>query len=191
MKVTYLYRYIFLILILGVYPNETLGQIYKYIGEDGAARYVNDYNKIPVLYRPEVKTYEEKISKEQRSIEINKPPLLKQTKKTIKQINQFYRAKRAKREIDERWQNLYKQIDNQIQELNNEYKALMIEKYQIERDIKIYSKRYKTRARKHVSRKKLKELGIQKSNWEDKYLEYKGKKQAFEIIRVLINQPLE
>ena len=97
-----------------------------------------------------------------------KSPLIREPKQTAKQNIQTDQAK--------------KEIEKRRQELDKEYKALMAEKDQIEKDISTYSKRYKTRRRKGVSRKKLKELEIQKSKWEDKFLEYNANKKAFEFL---------
>jgi hypothetical protein len=41
-------------------PGDILGEFYRYVDEDGTARYVDDISKIPVDRRPSVKAYEEK-----------------------------------------------------------------------------------------------------------------------------------
>jgi len=65
--------------------------------------------------------------------------------------------------------------------LEKEYKDLMAEKERIEKEIAIYSKRYKTHSRKGVSRKKLMELEAQKAEWDKKFQEYQAKKIALEM----------
>ena len=74
-------------------------------------------------------------------------------------------------------------LSREAQALEKEYKELMTEKEQIERDTATYTKRYKTRRRKGVSRKKLKELELQKAEWDKKFIDYQAKKKALELLK--------
>ena len=69
-------------------------------------------------------------------------------------------------------------IEQKKIELEIEYNALMEEKERIEKETAYWSKRYKTRKRKHVARGKLKELHTQKQEWEKQYRLYEKKKAA-------------
>ena len=62
--------------------------------------------------------------------------------------------------------------------LDIEYKDLMIEKERIDKELAAYSKRYKTRSRKGVSRKKIMTLESQKKEWEKKFNDYQARKKA-------------
>ena len=163
-----MYRYIVLVLILAFFSTPASGQIYKYVDKDGVPRFVNDLNKVPEEYRLEAEKYEELESKDSNQTETQKPPPIKQPQQPLKQKIESDQTK--------------KEIEKLRQELKKEYETLMAEKDQIEKDIATYSKRYKTRRRKGVSRKKLKELEIQKSEWDEKFLEYEAKKKALEIL---------
>ena len=69
-----------------------------------------------------------------------------------------------------------KQIVQRKNELEEEYKALMEEKEQIDTDSEYWLKRYNTRQRKPRSRAKLKELKEQEAEWQKKYKSYEEKK---------------
>ena len=56
----------------------------------------------------------------------------------------------------------------------------MKEKEEISESIRQWSKRYKTRRRKGVSRKKLKELDVMEMEWEKKYQTWENKKSALD-----------
>ena len=163
-----MYYHIVLLLILAIFSTSASGQIYKYTDKNGVAHYVDDLIKVPEALRPEAEKHEELASEETEKAEIKKPPPIREPKQPSKQKIESDQEK--------------KEIEKQSQELEKEYKSLMDEKDQIEKDIATYSKRYKTRRRKGVSRKKLKELEIQKSEWEEKFLEYKAKKKVLEIL---------
>ena len=65
-------------------------------------------------------------------------------------------------------------------ELDEEYAELMKEKDEISESIRQWSKRYKTRRRKGVARKKLKELKAMEMEWEQKYKAWENKKSALD-----------
>ena len=168
-----MHHLIFTVFLFIFLCGPSLAQIYKYMDKDGVVRYTDDLSKVPENQQDEGKKYEEIKNPKTDNTDIKKPIIQKtpadaKTKKASKQ------PARSKAET--------KDLANQKQELEKEYIALMNEKKQIAKQMETYSKRYKTRARKSVSRKKLIELEQQKKEWGGKFNDYKAKKKALEML---------
>jgi len=155
-------RLIFLLLILAGYCAPVYAQIYKYIDKDGVVRYTDDITKVPEDQQATAEQYAEPES----SPTSPTPPV-------APQMPPVPPPKAAQPQKD---------LSEQKQMLEKEYKDLMAEKEWIEKETAIYSKRYKTRSRKGVSRKKLNELEAQKAEWDKKFLDYQAKKKALEML---------
>ena len=153
------------LLLLGGITAPASAQIYKYIDKNGVVRYTNDLTQVP----------EDRLPGAQR----NAIPEIKSTppNTTAPQPEQPPLEKMAGPEKPDA------DFSREAQALEKEYKELMAEKEQIERDTATYTKRYKTRNRKGVSRKKLKELELQKAEWDKKFIDYQAKKKALELLK--------
>ena len=152
--------------------SASFAQIYKYTDKDGVVRYTNDPASVPENQRNDVKKYEEIKSPKTDTGEVKKKNKQKTKAKTQKASKQSAPSKAESQGIAK-----------QKQELEKEYTALKKEKEQIARDKATYSKRYKTRARKSVSRKKLMALEQQEKEWEKKFSDYKAKKKALDMLK--------
>jgi hypothetical protein len=87
---------------------------------------------------------------------------------------------------DETLKKIKKQIDSLKEELEEEHKALIKEKDQIDADTEYWKIRYNTRKRKSVARGKLKELDIQRAEWEKKNQAYEKKKKEIQDLQELL-----
>jgi len=147
-------------------------QIYKYTDPNGVLRYTDDLTQVPEAQRPSVEKYQE----------LESPPLDPQPpgKATQKAPPSKPPGDDARGESENQKPETGTPPENLKQALDAEYKALMKEKEQIEKETETYSIRYKTRARKAVARKKLKELEEQRVQWEKKFDAYQAQKKALE-----------
>ncbi len=158
-----MFRFILPILLLASLCAPASAQIYKYIDKDGGVRYTDDLSKVPEAQQETAKRYAQP--------EIKSSPKAS-TGPKVTPVPTTPPVKKAATPP--------KRLSDQQQALENEYQELMAEKKQIENEIAIYSKRYKTRKRKGVARKKLKELEFQKAEWEKKFQDYQARKKALE-----------
>ena len=165
-----MYRILFLLLPLTLLIEPASAQFYRYTDKEGVVRYTDDLTQVPEDQQAEAKKYIEIKSTDtgdSKKTIIQNPPATGKPEITSKESVQPKTKK--------------KNLTKGEEELEKEYNALMKEKEQIEKDTETYSKRYKTRARKGVSRKKLKELKEQEAMWEKKFSDYKARKKALEM----------
>lgn len=159
----------------------TFAQIYQYTDKDGVVRFTDDIMKVPEDQRDRVKRHKEIQSSPESQTESaepikpvrNKPPSsLKEPEKPDKN--------------DETLKEIKKQIDSLKKELEEEHKALIKEKDQIAADTEKWKIRYNTRKRKSVARGKLKELELQRAEWEKKNQAYEKKKKEIQDLQELL-----
>jgi|GEM_PF-3152449 hypothetical protein len=157
------------LLLLGGIAVPAPAEIFKYIDKNGGVHYTNDPTQVP----------EDQLTGAERNAvpEIKSPPAAvpapqSSPEEKIKKTKETTKAPQ-KPEMD---------FSLKKQDLEKKYKALMTEKEQIEKDTATYTKRYKTRKRKGVSRKKLKELKLQNAEWEKKFIDYQAHKKALELL---------
>ena len=165
------------LLLLGGITAPASAQIYKYIDKNGVVRYTNDLTQVPEDRLPgakrnaipEIKSTPPTTPAPQPDRPVPAKPPLEPAKPPLEKM-----AGPEKPDAD---------LSREAQALEKEYKKLMAEKEQIERDTATYTKRYKTRNRKGVPRKKLKELELQKAEWDKKFIDYQAKKKALELLK--------
>ena len=155
------------LLLLGGISAPASAEIYKYIDKNGVVRYTNDLTQVPEDRLPDAKR--------------NAIPEIKSTPSNTP-APQPVQPVPAKPPL-KKMAGPERDFSREAQALEKEYKELMTEKEQIERDTATYTKRYKTRKRKGVSRKKLKELELQKAEWDKKFIDYQAKKKALELLK--------
>jgi len=155
------------LLLLGGISAPASAEIYKYIDKNGVVRYTNDLTQVPEDRLPDAKR--------------NAIPEIKSTPSNTP-APQPVQPVPAKPPL-KKMAGPERDFSQEAQALEKEYKELMAEKEQIERDTATYTKRYKTRKRKGVSRKKLKELELQKAEWDKKFIDYQAKKKALELLK--------
>ena len=159
-----MFRFILPILLLASLSGPASAQIYKYIDKDGGVHYTDDLNQVPEAQQETAQRYAEPESKSSPKAPTGPKVTPVPATPPVKKV-----ATPPKR------------LSDQEKALEIEYQELMAEKKRIENEIATYSKRYKTRKRKGVSRKKLKELEFQKAEWEKKFQDYQDRKKALEI----------
>ena len=158
------------LLLLGGISAPASAEIYKYIDKNGVVRYTNDLTQVPEDRLPDAKRNAvPEIKSTPSNTPAPQPVQPVPAKPPLKKM-----ARLEKPEMD---------LSQEEQALEKEYKELMSEKEQIERDTATYTKRYKTRKRKGVSRKKLKELELQKAEWDKKFIDYQAKKKALDLLK--------
>ena len=173
-------RIVIMICLLSIlFPVTGSADIFKYVDKDGIARYVDDMNKVPKEYQDQVVRH---------VVPETDESLQKDTVKTtntqipsdIKEILNKKKIEDAKKKAQQDAEAKKKALLKEKQELEAEYAALMKENTEISDSIREWSKRYKTRRRKGVARKKLKELEIMQMEWEEKYKAWETKNAALE-----------
>lgn len=154
------------LLLLGGLAAPAAAQIYKYTDSNGVVRYTNDPTQVP----------KDQLSQAKKNAipEIKSKPSKKPAPQPVSAKPPEKKAGPEGPKID---------FSKEAAALEKEYKELMTEKEQIEKDTATYSKRYKTRKRKAASRKKLNELEAQKAEWDKKFTDYQAKKKALDLLK--------
>ena len=162
-------------------PFSGSADIYKYVDKNGVAHYVDDLTKVPEAYQDQVvrhivPKYDVNLQKDAVKDTNAQPP--KKVKKTL--TKESSEEDKGKSQRDALAKKNRKALLKKKKELDKEYVDLMKEKDEISESIRQWSKRYKTRRRKGVSRKKLKELEVMEMEWEKKYQAWENKKSSLD-----------
>jgi len=115
-----------LVLILGTPP--ALAEFFKYVDENGVARYTDDLTQVPVNQRPGVHTYIESHSDAGDMADKGQ----KATEKVDTPHTASKQGQEAQGDIDE----IRTQLKNKKQELDQEYKAILEEQKKVVADKK-------------------------------------------------------
>jgi hypothetical protein len=175
-------RMLLLIVLLSLLiPFSISADMYKYVDKNGIAHFTDDMSKVPEAYqnqvvRHAVPKYNENIQED--AVKDPNAQIPKVVKETLKKENS--EGEKKKSQPDAIANKNQKALLKEKVELDEEYAALMKEKGEISESIREWSKRYKTRRRKGVARKKLKELEVMEMEWEEKYKAWENKKSALD-----------
>lgn len=158
-------RFLLSILLLACLSAPASAQIYKYSDKTGGVRYADDISRVPE---------DQQAAAERHAVpEIQSPPAAVPAPPQLQPVPDTQDMKKAAEPE--------KDSAEQARALEKEHQELMAEKERIEKEIETYSKRYKTRSRKGVARKKLQELELQKAEWDQKFQDYESRKEALDV----------
>ena len=175
-------RMVLLIWLLALlFPVSVSADYYRYVDENGTAHYVDNMNKVPEAYQDQAVRHvvpidDEKLQED--AVPDTNAQIPDEAKEALKIPSTSEKIKKAKQEAEEKKKQ--KALLEKKKELDEEYAALMKERDEISASRQEWSKRYKTRKRKHVARKKMKELDAMELEWEEKYKAWEIKKSALD-----------
>ena len=170
-----------ILFLIMLFPVSGSSDIYKYVDKDGTPRFVDDMSKVPEEYQDQVvrqSVPKSDAGPENDAAKETSSQALKDAKDALKKMTSGDEKKKSQpaAATNKHSQALLKEKAA----LDAEYAALMKEKDEISKATQEWSKRYKTRRRKGVARKKLKELEVAQMEWEKKYQAWQDKKTALD-----------
>ena len=175
-------RTLLLIVLLSLLiPFSGSADIYKYVDKNGIAHYTDDISKVPEAYQNQVVRHvvpKYDVNLQEDAVKDPNAQIPKDVKETLKKESSEEEKRKSQRDAIANKNR--KALLKEKMELDKEYAALMKEKGEISESIREWSKRYKTRRRKGVTRKKLKELEVMEMEWEEKYKAWENKKSALD-----------
>ena len=179
MKKTQIVLLIWLLTLLS--PDLVSADYYRYVDENGTPHYVDSMSKVPEEYQDRV--VREVVPKAEETLPEDVVPdtnaqIPDEAKEALNKPNVLERREKAKQEAEEKKRQ--EALLEEKKKLDEEYAALMKERDEITASKEEWSKRYKTRKRKGMTRKKLKELDIMELEWEEKYKAWEIKKSALD-----------
>ncbi len=175
-------RMLLLIVLLSLLiPFPISADIYKYVDKNGIAHFTDDMSKVPEAYQNQVVRHavpKDDVNLQKDAVKDSNAQIPNVVKETLKKESS--EGEKKKSQPDAIANKNQKALLKEKVELEEEYAALMKEKGEISESIQEWSKRYKTRRRKGVARKKLKELEVMEMEWEEKYKAWENKKSALD-----------